>query len=75
MQDYKEAINAFHQARGLDPTITSAQRSLDLEGSCRGVGPSDTGDEIVRMFSSRGRAAIATKLLIWNAKKENARML
>jgi tetratricopeptide (TPR) repeat protein len=54
MQDYKEAINTFHQALGLDSTLTSAQRSLDrLERLMRGVDPNDTGDEIIEDVSSR----------------------
>jgi len=48
MEEYKEAIEIFHQALGLDPDLTSAQRSLDrLERLMRGVDPNETGDEII----------------------------
>jgi tetratricopeptide (TPR) repeat protein len=47
-ENYKEAIGAFHRALGLNPSLASAQRSMDrVEKLMRGLDPNETGDEIV----------------------------
>ena len=47
-ETYKEATDAFHKALGLNPGLTSAQRSLErLEKVMKGLDRNDPGDEIV----------------------------
>lgn len=45
---YKEAMDAYNKALGLNPELMSAQRALDrVEKIMRGADPNDHGDEII----------------------------
>ena len=60
MEHFKDAIDCFHKSLGLNPNLTSAQRSLErLEKIMRGVDPNETGDDIIEDSPSQDSAQSA----------------